>query len=127
MKWLASERVAHSAHIVALKRLQQLGERFKNSSRLPLLLTSVGRVTEQKALLLKQTLVDGQCALDAMVDKLPQNGVFIVLGSGAPELEDFLVQVSARQPRLLFLKGYSEALSQALYCQRPFVCNAQLF
>ncbi|MCV6604418.1 MAG: glycogen/starch synthase, partial [Porticoccaceae bacterium] len=115
LKWLAADRLAHSAHIVALQRLQQLGERFKNSTRFPTLLTSVGRVTDQKALLLQQPLESGQCALDAMVEQLPQNGVLMILGSGTPELEDFLTRVSARQPRLVFLKGYSEALSQALY------------
>ncbi|MGS2722670.1 glycogen synthase [Porticoccus sp. GXU_MW_L64] len=114
-KWMAADRYAHSAHIIALQRIQQWVERFKNTTRFPTLLTSVGRITDQKALLLRQNLENGQCALDAMVEQLPQNGVFVILGSGTPELEDFLTQASARQPRLLFLKGYSEAVSQALY------------
>ena len=57
----------------------------------------------------------GETALDQLLAILGDAGVFILLGSGDPKLEQFLTKVASAQPNFVFLKGYSEPLSQALY------------
>jgi hypothetical protein len=42
-------------------------------------------------------------------------GVYLLLGSGDPAYERFLTTVSARYDNFVFLRGYSDELSQALY------------
>jgi starch synthase len=79
------------------------------------LLLSVGRVVGQKVGLLLQPLEDHETALDALLDALGDRGLFILLGSGEPALERRLAAVAARHANFLLLRGYDEALSEALY------------
>jgi starch synthase len=95
---------------VAQARLGELA-----AKRPATLLTSVGRITSQKVRLLQESASDGRAALEGVLDSVGDDGLLIMLGSGAPELEQFLAATSARRRNLLFLCGYSDALSQALY------------
>jgi starch synthase len=79
------------------------------------LLLSVGRVVGQKVGLLLQPLEDHETALDALLDALGDRGLFILLGSGEPALERRLAAVATRHANFLLLRGYDEALSEALY------------
>ena len=78
-------------------------------------LTSIGRMTSQKVELFLQALPDGRTALDAILDRVGEQGVFIMLGSGDVELEEQVAHCAARRKNLIFLRGYSESLSQMLY------------
>ena len=81
----------------------------------PFIATSVGRITDQKVLLLRHVMHDGETALDHLLNLLDDKGVFILLGSGDVQLEEFLTKVAAVRQNFIFLKGYSEAISQSLY------------
>ncbi|MGK0500065.1 MAG: starch synthase [Oceanicoccus sp.] len=114
LPWLARQQWVDSAHLIADKRLQQL--KLQIDQQAPAFIaTSVGRITAQKVRLLQQPLKDGVSALDHLLTDLGEQGLFILLGSGDADYEQFLCQVAARHSNFLFLKGYSEAVSQILY------------
>ncbi len=110
---LAGEREPlSSAHFVAWQRLAALKRKRPSA-----LLTTVGRVTPQKLGLLRTPAADGRPALDGVLDALGEHGLYLVLGSGDPALEQFLTAVSARRANLVYLRGYVPALPEALYAR----------
>lgn len=113
LTWIAAKPTVESAHLVALQNLTKY--LLSASSHQPFLVTSVGRVTDQKVLILCQEMANGQSALEHLLDILGDDGVFLMLGSGDSELELFFTQVAARRQNFIFLKGYSEFLANALY------------
>ncbi len=108
---VAKNPLVDSAHFVADKRVQQWAENRERG----MVVTSVGRITDQKVTILQQVMSSGKTALDVLLDKLGDKGVFILLGSGTRELENFLATVAGRHSNFIFVKGYCEALSNALY------------
>ena len=80
-----------------------------------MILTSVGRITDQKVRLFQQMMPNGETALAQLLNILGDDGVFILLGSGDKKLENFLTQIASTKSNFIFLKGYSEALSDSLY------------
>jgi len=113
LKWIADKPLLNNAHLIALTRLKQLSE--KKQSKSPLIVTSVGRVTDQKIRLFQQIMPNGQTALEHLLTLLPEAGIFILLGSGDKKLEDFLAHISSTHSNFIFLQGYSEALSESIY------------
>jgi starch synthase len=110
LRWAGGRAQVTGAQFVAHARLEELP-----SQRPATLLTSVGRITEQKVRLLAQPASDGRAALEGVLDALGDDGLLVMLGSGEARLEQFLATMSTRRKNLLFLCGYSEALAQALY------------
>ncbi|UCH48564.1 MAG: glycogen/starch synthase [Betaproteobacteria bacterium] len=110
LRWAAARAQVGGAHFVAHVRLGEL-----NTKRPPIILSSVGRVTAQKVRLLAESASDGRPALEGVLDAIGDDALLVMLGSGDPALEQFLATMSARRRNLLFLCGYSDALSQALY------------
>lgn len=114
LKWVAQTESVDSSHLIATHRLRQLLNMSK--TKLPsFITTSVGRVTDQKVLILQQIMPDGQSALEQLLDSLGDKGVFIMLGSGDAHFESYLTTVAANKSNFLFLKGYSEILANKLY------------
>lgn len=109
-RWIGRERHVSTAHFVAERRLRRFASRDR-----PLLITSVGRVTDQKMRLLQQRLPDGKTALEALLECLGQSGSCVFLGSGDEQLENFLTSVSAQFENFIFLRGYSDSIANALY------------
>lgn len=114
LKWIGKSPTVESAHQIAITRLTHLLSTKKLSSS-STIITSVGRITDQKVLLLKQQMPSGQSALEALLDVLDGDGIFILLGSGDAKLENFLTKVASVKENFIFLKGYSQTLSDALY------------
>jgi len=114
MRWIGKTREVQSAHALALHQLERLltGE----VSRPAALLTSVGRVTDQKLGLLCAPMPDGRLCLEHALDDLGDDGLCVMLGSGDPGLEMTLTRLASERDNLLFLCGYSESLADALYC-----------
>lgn len=113
LKWLANKPLVDNAHLIATTRIKQItSDKIKKK---PLILTSVGRITDQKVRLFKHPLSNGESALENLLTLLSDEGVFILLGSGDPALENFLTQVASKRANFIFLKGYSESLSENLY------------
>ena len=109
--WIAGRATVAATHLVAQKRLSEWSTRSKPE----VLITSVSRITGQKVGLLQQRLKDGRTTLEALLHSLGDHGLFVFLGTGAPELESFLTMTSAQHSNFLFLNGYSERLANAMY------------
>lgn len=111
IEWSATSRHMRSAHWIADQRIDEL----KKSRKSRFVLTSVGRITEQKARLFQTVMSDGKCVLHTILDLLGDEGLFILLGSGDTHLEDFITQAAGKYNNLLFLNGYSDTLSNMIY------------
>ncbi|UCD68704.1 MAG: glycogen/starch synthase [Betaproteobacteria bacterium] len=110
LRWTAARAQVGGAHFVAHVRLSEM-----SAKRPTFILSSVGRITSQKVRLLAEHAGDGRAALEGVLDALGDDGLLVILGSGDPVLEQFLAMTSARRRNLLYLSGYSDVLSQALY------------
>lgn len=113
LHWIGGSPAVLPAEFVALRKLDAW--RASGGDRPPLLLTSVGRLTPQKVSLLLRQLPDGRSALAHLLDTLGESGVFFLLGSGDQQLEQALAAISADRDNFLFLRGFSEPLSEQLY------------
>lgn len=113
IEWLGNKSVADSAHIIALHRIAELKKKPKTQNMI--LLTSVGRITNQKVSLLRQNLPSGHSALQELLITLGEGGLFILLGSGDAEYEQFLSKLAATNSNFLYLQGYSENIASELY------------
>jgi starch synthase len=78
-------------------------------------LASVGRVTDQKVALFLEAVNGRASALESILGAGGTSAVFIMLGSGDPALERRLMDIAAGHDNFLFLRGYSESLSDLLY------------
>lgn len=116
--WVSNHAVMPSAHWIAIQRLAQWQRQKQSNAEPAMLVTSVGRLTEQKARLLEVAVtVDGVHAsvMEHLLKILGNRGRFLMLGSGAVELEAFFLSLSGRFNNFIFLNGYSDAVSQAIY------------
>jgi starch synthase len=113
LNWVAAEPIVSSAHLISLHNLTKW---LASSTDEPFfVLTSVGRVTDQKVRILQQEMANGQSALEQLLDILGDDGVFLMLGSGDTDLEIFFTKVAARKQNFIFLRGYSEFLANSMY------------
>eukprot|EP00487_Bulimina_marginata_P011352 TRINITY_DN6940_c0_g1_i1.p1 TRINITY_DN6940_c0_g1~~TRINITY_DN6940_c0_g1_i1.p1 ORF type:complete len:218 (+),score=24.37 TRINITY_DN6940_c0_g1_i1:94-747(+) len=100
-----------SGYYIAHQRLLSF---IKHGCKGPLV-TSVGRLTDQKVLLLRQPYND-KLLIDELSNHLSEHdGKLIILGSGDSALEDVFTQAMARNSNLLFLKGYGQKIGELLY------------
>ena len=114
MQWMAKHAQVTSAHLIAFERLTRW-QTEKNSTG-PLV-TSVGRLTLQKVALLMEH-DQQQLALASVLDIIKDSkGRLIILGSGDPVLEQQMTALMAEYDHFVFLNGYNDALSQAIYVQ----------
>lgn len=113
--WVGARQYVPAAHFHAQSRVTQWRRRRKSVS---ITLSSVGRVTGQKARLLMEQVGDGQGGEVSALDKLLTDlgdGVFIMIGSGEEFYENFFTAAMVRHDNFLFLQGFSEDLADALY------------
>ncbi len=111
--WTGGSPTLATAHFLAHSRLEAWGALTRRPA---LLLTAVTRAVEQKLLIMKAPVSAGPPALHRMLEELrPAGGLFILLGTGEPDYERFLIDTSARFPNFIFLKGYSDEAARALY------------
>lgn len=111
-RWLR-EQPGRAVHRLARARLAAL--RSTGGKQPGTLLTSVGRLTDQKVRLLEQPMPDGRSCLAHVLDRLGPSDRLLVLGSGDPAKERFFQSVAEADERLLFLCGYSETLADPIY------------
>ncbi|MCL1074164.1 glycogen synthase [Shewanella dokdonensis] len=108
---LGYSEFVHSSEMIAQIRLAQ------SQSPQGFLLTSVGRLTDQKMLILRQPW-QGGLVLDAILEQLAswdESARFWLLGNGDAALAREFSEVAARHHNFLFINGYHEQLSAALY------------
>lgn len=112
LRWLCLEETVTGAHLLCQRRLDAL-----SAERPGVVVTSVGRITDQKLRILLQATRDGDSALECMLTELGRGGVLLLLGSGDADLERQVTAIAVNSPNLVFLHGYSDAVAQALYAQ----------
>lgn len=80
-------------------------------------LTSVGRLTDQKMALLLEPMDDGRTALDRIIETIDGRGLFLLLGSGDVQLENRCQKLAAQNSCFIFINSYSQGLSDHLFAQ----------
>lgn len=116
--WLSLHSYVRSVDQIALLTLGRLRRLIASSIEPRMILTSVGRLTDQKMRILCHRDTAGQSAIEkllTLLDKTTPKGVFILLGSGDEALETLLTKLASKHNNLLFLNGFDLPLSQALY------------
>ena len=108
--WRQRDEAGSWLHNLALDRVASLPKRRPAS-----VLTAIGRLTSQKVDLFLAEVDEGRTALDALLDDLGSGGVFILVGSGDPELQQRMFDIASRRDNFVFLCGYSEYFADLLY------------
>jgi starch synthase len=111
MLWAGKEKFLSSAHWLAEKNL----EKYAKSKRKDFIISSIGRLTEQKARLLLEPCSSGKLALDEILSALGNKGRFIFIGSGDAKLELEIQKFMASHENFIFLNGFSPKLADMLY------------
>jgi len=110
-RWIGMAPQLRATHFLARETLRALTGGGPGG----LLLTAVGRLTDQKLGLFADRLEDGRQVLHHVLERLEPSDTLLVLGTGDAQLEALLTRVQGEDPRLLFLCGFSEPLSDAIY------------
>lgn len=111
--WTGGAATLATVHFLAHSRLADWSQLGRQPS---VVLTGVTRAVEQKLFLMKAPGAAGIPALHKVLEELqPQGAVFILLGTGEPDYERFLMETSARFSNFVFLNGYSDEAARALY------------
>lgn len=108
--WASRQSELESCHWIAQKRLMYWARKKDRG----MLVTSVGRITEQKVRLFF-TLHEGRLVIEHLLDKLSGLGVFILLGSGSDAYQQQLLSIAGRYSNFIYLQGYSFPISELLY------------
>ena len=110
--WAAESEYLKSAHYFTLEKLNSINpDDYKD----PVILTSIGRVVEQKFYLLKAKGLNNFTAMQGILEALKGRGIYVVLGTGNREYERFLIEMSLKYENFIFLNGYSKECSDILY------------
>lgn len=109
-EWIVEHRGNRHFHEAALEHLRALPSRRPRN-----LLTSIGRLTEQKAQLFLERTGDGSRAIEKILGSHARDTVIILLGSGDSEYERVFADIANHHRNFLFLCGYSETFSDLLY------------
>ncbi|WP_035386902.1 glycogen synthase [Ferrimonas senticii] len=113
--WMGRQPQLRSVDQLALLRLAQW-----RRSKPHMLLTSVGRLTDQKVLLLRHRQADGRSTLAHLLEQLqrqPHDVRLLVLGSGDRHIADEFRQLAGEFANFLFIDGYNEPLSLQVFAQ----------
>lgn len=111
IQWMAKSPVVKTSQYLAHRRALAWLEELPTGP----MMTSIGRLTDQKALLLKQRDSNGT-ALDRILRLLEKSKASLVMmGSGDANLEFEITQHMARHDNFLFINGYNPKLSDDLY------------
>ena len=108
-RWLQEEKKDYKAHYLA-----HTGEKITRwqEHKPDFICTSVARLTEQKFFFFRE---DPEL-LPALMDKLTEvNGVYILLGTGAPEYESIFREASYKHKNFIFINAQSESIIDMLY------------
>jgi len=112
LTWLGETEPMRSVHYMAHQRCISWRDRKAPKH----IVTSVGRLTEQKMAIPLCTLPDNRTAFEKMLQMLADDdGVFILLGTGDPDLEKQCQRIAAAHANCLFLNRYAAAVADVLF------------
>ncbi len=86
--------------------------------------SSVARLTEQKFYFIKRS-PEAFVEILKKLDKV--KGIFILLGTGAPEYEDLFRKISYENKNFIFTNGQSESLIDSMYLESDLYFMPSLF
>lgn len=109
-KWMSKSNLIETKHYIAHQRVSNW-KALKEKA----IVSSVGRITDQKVLLLMQKSANGIVLDDLALVADKFNSNIVILGSGDPYIESQFMQVMARRENVLFLNGYDQKLGDTLY------------
>lgn len=120
-QWLQQESKKYKADFLA-----HTGEKVIDilEKRPTFLCSSVARLTEQKFYFFKRSPE----AFEQILEKLLKiNGVFMLLGTGAPEYEELFRGLSYKHKNFIFTNGQSEDLIDSIYLESDLYFMPSLF
>ncbi|WP_028375470.1 glycogen synthase [Leeuwenhoekiella sp. MAR_2009_132] len=120
-KWIQEESKKYKSDILAYT-----GEKVVCLLENPpsFVASSVARMTEQKFYFFKRN----PQALKAILEKLEaRNGIFILLGTGEPEYEALMRDISYEHPNFIFINGQSEDIIDSIYLESDLYFMPSLF
>lgn len=120
-KWLQQESKKYKSDFLAHTG-EQLMPYFENKPRF--ICSSVARLTEQKFYFFKRSPE----ALIEILKKLESvNGIYMLLGTGAPEYEELLRKISYEYRNFIFINAQSEDVIDSLYLETDLYFMPSLF
>lgn len=111
-RFIAAESTVPSDLFLAHARLGELAAR---QARPPVVLTSAGRLSDQKIFLMREEVRPGVSALEAILEGAARSGACLILGTGEERYVRFLAGLAGRCGNLVFMRGFSVAAAEALY------------
>jgi len=112
LQWLGESEPMRAVHYLAHQRTLSWLTRTTPKH----VVTSVGRLTDQKMAIPLHIMPDGRAALEHMLERLAlDDGVFILLGTGDAELEQHCQKIASAHANCLFLNRYAAAVAEALF------------
>jgi starch synthase len=120
-KWLQEESKNYKADFLA-----HTGEKVMNyvDERPKFIVSSVARLTEQKFYFFKRS-PEAFVEILKKLDKI--DGIFMLLGTGAPEYEEMFRQMSYDHHNFIFTNGQSEDLIDSIYLESDLYFMPSLF
>lgn len=119
--WLQQESKKYKADFLA-----HTGEKVVDylDKRPDFICSSVARLTEQKFYFIKRSPE----AFVEILEKLEKiNGVFLLLGTGAPEYEELFRDLSHKYKNFIFINGQSEDVIDSIYLETDLYFMPSLF
>lgn len=120
-RWLQDEDKKYKADFLAHtgeKIMKYVGNRPK------FIVSSVARLTEQKFYFFKRSPE----AFVEILKKLEKiEGIFMLLGTGAPEYEELFREISYQNKNFIFTNGQSESLIDSMYLESDLYFMPSLF
>ncbi len=120
-RWLQEESKKYKADFLA-----HTGEKTMEyvDNRPKFIVSSVARLTEQKFYFFKRSPE----AFVAILEKLKKvDGIFMLLGTGAPEYEELFRELSYKHKNFIFTNGQSENLIDSIYLESDLYFMPSLF
>lgn len=121
-RWLQDETKKYKADFLA-----HTGEKIMEyliTERPQFIVSSVARLTEQKFYFFKQSPE----AFVEILKKLEKvKGIFMLLGTGAPEYEELFRKISYENKNFIFTNGQSESLIDSMYLESDLYFMPSLF
>ena len=120
-RWLQEESKKYKAEFLA-----HTGEKVMEyvTDKPKFIVSSVARLTEQKFYFFKRSPE----AFVEILDRLKKvDGIFMLLGTGAPEYEELFRQMSYEHKNFIFTNGQSEDLIDSIYLETDLYFMPSLF
>lgn len=119
--WLQDEDKKYKSDFLAHtgeKIMEYVGDKPK------FIISSVARLTEQKFYFIKQ---QPEAFVEILKKIKKANGIFMLLGTGAPEYEELFRKMSYEHKHFIFTNGQSEDLIDSIYLESDLYFMPSLF